>query len=461
MDLGSSRKALDGEERAPKRQEREPDVHGPALLPLLPANRGEPMVKYFVRLREEAAHAGVHRADDISSDGLYLHKRPIVFGPNGTNPLAGAGSVFHHAVLYFAAGGKIVAMLDWGAGEGADVTANVMEPAPGRPVITPGPDAQAPPPGTPMLYCGACPAACADTLRSLDQLRAVVEHVEAGHYHALWRNCIHVADLLVRALTSGAVVSAPLLYDVLVGEVPASEPFALVMFQLIAQRHWFEAVDGSALARELHAAAGPAGVPWARATPAGIAARAVRHAAEAETARQKADATAEVQAASALTAPAAAAPVAAAADHADAAPAAADAGPAAAAPASAAPAAPAAASAAASAPAAPAAAAVKAEAEDGGAAFPAEVQAAAAAPVAAAPPAATVEEEVVADAVAKAEEEGEEDGEGVPGAAGTRVASGAGEGYTSQREEEQREQQGQRHHANGTAVASTAAATVV
>ena len=51
-----------------------------------------------------------------------------------------------------------------------------------------------------------------------------VTFIESSDYHALWRNCIHAADLLLRVMTGGALINGPILYDLLAGEVPKVRP---------------------------------------------------------------------------------------------------------------------------------------------------------------------------------------------------------------------------------------------
>ena len=58
----------------------------------------------------------------------------------------------------------------------------------------------------------ACVRACVPLMQALDFAQSLP-------YHALKTNCIAVADFVVRVLTGGAVRSAPLIYDRVVGEV--------------------------------------------------------------------------------------------------------------------------------------------------------------------------------------------------------------------------------------------------
>ena len=60
---------------------------------------------------------------------------------------------------------------------------------------------------TPLTPSSLCPAAQA------------LRFAEGRPYQALLNNCIAFADFAVRVLTGGAVRSAPLLFDALVGRV--------------------------------------------------------------------------------------------------------------------------------------------------------------------------------------------------------------------------------------------------
>lgn len=125
-----------------------------------------------------------------------------------------------------------------------------------------------------------------------------ISFIEGGHYHALWRNCIHAADLLLRALTRGQLRSGPMLYDVYAGEVPVVENPMVMMLQMMMQRSWMEVCDGSALASQAAELLG-----WAS---AGAAAAAVTEAQQQQqsgsTAQAAAAAAGQAQAAAALTA---------------------------------------------------------------------------------------------------------------------------------------------------------------
>jgi len=163
------------------------------------------------------------------------------------------GTVFHHAILYVKEGDK-VHKLDFGPCNGADVTSNIMEGTDGRPVLTRSLDTneiyeEARRGGMlqlPYLYCGPLAVGIDSPV-----MQKVITFVESGGYHALWRNCIHACDLMLRVLTAGAVINGPLLYDVLAGEVPQVDEPMVMMLQLMLQRSWFDVCDGSKLVSEM------------------------------------------------------------------------------------------------------------------------------------------------------------------------------------------------------------------
>lgn len=49
--------------------------------------------------------------------------------------------------------------------------------------------------------------------------KQALDFAQAGRYHALRSNCIAFADYACRVLTGGAVRGAPLIFDLLVGQV--------------------------------------------------------------------------------------------------------------------------------------------------------------------------------------------------------------------------------------------------
>ena len=59
--------------------------------------------------------------------------------------------------------------------------------------------------------------------------QAALDFLQGKPYHALKNNCIAAADFLVRVLTAGAVKSAPLIYDLLAGDVPEEDNMLLGM----------------------------------------------------------------------------------------------------------------------------------------------------------------------------------------------------------------------------------------
>lgn len=74
---------------------------------------------------------------------------------------------------------------------------------------------------------------------------------ESRPYHILRNNCIHFADAMVRLLTGGSVRSAPLIYDLVCGEVPAVDPPVVLLAQAMLQLPWTTAVDGTPLYQAL------------------------------------------------------------------------------------------------------------------------------------------------------------------------------------------------------------------
>jgi hypothetical protein len=70
---------------------------------------------------------------------------------------------------------------------------------------------------------------------------------ESRPYNILRNNCIHFADAMTRLLTGGAVRSAPLVYDLVAGQVPPVDPPVVLMAQAMLQLPWTCAVDGSSL----------------------------------------------------------------------------------------------------------------------------------------------------------------------------------------------------------------------
>ncbi|KXZ47508.1 hypothetical protein GPECTOR_35g946 [Gonium pectorale] len=184
----------------------------------------------------------------LEADGVYIHKRPIR-APNGSSPLAVCGSVLHHVVVYVKEG-PLLHTLDYGPANGADVTANILEEAPPKKVLTTAASDGADVGGVdaasdelPYLYLG--PAA-----RGLEHpvVQRMISFAESRPYHAIRNNCIHFADALVRLLTAGGVRGAPLLYDMYCGAVPPVDNLMLVMMQLMMSVSWFTVVDGTPLA---------------------------------------------------------------------------------------------------------------------------------------------------------------------------------------------------------------------
>ncbi|GLI66386.1 hypothetical protein VaNZ11_010177 [Volvox africanus] len=214
--------------------------------PVLPAVPGEPMSGYFQRLGAISGVSELIRTASLECDGIYLHKRPIR-APNGASPLAVCGSVLHHVMVLVRQGPRLHT-LDFGPANGADVTANILEDAEPKGVLTTQPAAAAAAITAeegemPYMYLGLPKCGIDHPL-----VQQLIAFVESRPYNALRNNCIHFADALVRVLTAGAVRSAPLLYDMSCGSVPAVDNPMLLMMQLMLRIPWFSVVDGSPLA---------------------------------------------------------------------------------------------------------------------------------------------------------------------------------------------------------------------
>lgn len=186
---------------------------------------------------------------DDDADGLYIHKRPLVVpSNNGAQPLAlpACGTVFHHCLLYIKKGPGVY-RIEFGPADGEDVTSNIMQEVPGRKEVLTGPHPlpYSSPSTLPFLYCGPCITDIKEP-----EVQKVVRFVESGPYHALFRNCIHVVDLLVRVLTKGKVVNAPMLYDLIAGQVPKTDKPLLVAFQILLKKSWTDVCDASAMVKE-------------------------------------------------------------------------------------------------------------------------------------------------------------------------------------------------------------------
>ncbi|GAX85781.1 hypothetical protein CEUSTIGMA_g13196.t1 [Chlamydomonas eustigma] len=223
----------------------------------------EPMTTYFKRLRDSIMKGkdadmqlnnmtSLSRCEDMKHDGVYIHKRPL-FGLSGSNPMPSCGTVFYHAIIFVKEGDK-VHKLDFGPSNGADVTSNILEGTEGRTVLTRGLDLKfifeeaqrESMVQLPFLYCGPTVVGVNSPF-----MRKVITFIETGGYHALWRNCIHACDLMTRVLTAGAVINGPLLYDIIVGEVPQIDDPRVLMLQLMLQRSWFDVCDGSKFMKEI------------------------------------------------------------------------------------------------------------------------------------------------------------------------------------------------------------------
>jgi hypothetical protein len=186
---------------------------------------------------------------DDDADGIYIHKRPLMIpnNRNGTLSFPVCGSVFHHCLAYVKQGPGVY-RLEFGPADGEDVTSNFMQEVPGRKEVCTGPLPlpYSSPSTLPFLYCGPC-------LLEIDSppVKQAIRFIESGPYHALFRNCIHAVDLLVRVLSGGHVINGPQLYDLIAGEVPRTDNPLMNVFQILLQRSWTDVCEASALVREM------------------------------------------------------------------------------------------------------------------------------------------------------------------------------------------------------------------
>ncbi|KAL6756726.1 hypothetical protein V8C86DRAFT_2643587 [Haematococcus lacustris] len=271
---------------------------------LAPLGLQESMTAYFARFKAspsiEQAHATCSPGFD-QGPGVYMFKRPVL-GPDGAlSPLAACGSVFHHVVLYVMDEQGKISSLDFAPANGTDTTAALLESLPARPCLNAGPlpstpeqlqqpqqalslGSHQPPAVMAAATVAATPAAGHETspgvvlpgqpgalpllylgplAMPLDgpDVQQVLRCAEARPYNALTNNCIQFADALARILTGGAVCSAPLLYDLLAGTLPAVDHPMVMMMQMMTQTSWHSVCDGSRLYNSLLAEATSAGTP--------------------------------------------------------------------------------------------------------------------------------------------------------------------------------------------------------
>ncbi|KAL4451457.1 hypothetical protein ABPG75_007119 [Micractinium tetrahymenae] len=222
-----------------KRQEVEnrAQVH-PAVEPLLPALPGESKAAYFQRLGARLRRDLFSPASGFERDGLYIYKRPVRSGSGDKAALlASGGSVFHHVVVYVKRGEELAA-LEFGPANAMDITDNMLVETPAAPVLlrpTPQPEAAC----LPMLHI----AAPHHGLEAAHVQQALA-FAEATPYHALKSNCICFADFAVRVLTGGAVKGAPLIFDLLVGQVPPVDSPLLTLLGMTTELRWHDVTDG-------------------------------------------------------------------------------------------------------------------------------------------------------------------------------------------------------------------------
>ncbi|KAI7838929.1 hypothetical protein COHA_007291 [Chlorella ohadii] len=234
-----------GQPRA-KRQERapaEPQAEFDHAAPLLPPLGLETKTAFFRRLGARLRRDLFSVAHDFKQDGLYVYKRPVRSG-QGTERgalLAAAGSVFHHAVLYVKHGDELTA-LEFGPANGMDITENMLSEAPAGPVLL-RPAPQPDPACLPMLHVDLPVHALQDAV-----VQQALAFAQAQPYHALRQNCICFADFIARVLTGGVLKGAPLIFDLLVGMVPAADPPLLQLLSLF-QLSWHDVCDGGRLLR--------------------------------------------------------------------------------------------------------------------------------------------------------------------------------------------------------------------
>ena len=90
---------------------------GEVSVPLVPLPKAGPqappesIAQYMEKVKAAAVSNKQCPADlvvkeTIDEDGLYIHKRPIR-GLGSGSPLAIAGSLFHHTLIYYQIGGKV------------------------------------------------------------------------------------------------------------------------------------------------------------------------------------------------------------------------------------------------------------------------------------------------------------------------------------------------------------------
>lgn len=205
----------------------------------VPARAGESISQYFARLPQELDLSSYKPVDQVEMDGVYIHKRPLI-GVTDSGYLSNCGSVYHHCIVYVKVDDTLHSF-DFAPSNGSDVSANLFEEHPPRPVHNR--TAVIPPEDTlPFLYMGKPKLSLEDPV-----VQQAVEFAGRNRYHAIKNNCINFADFFTRILTQGAVLGAPLLYDAICGSIPAQDNPLVVMLMLMTGLSWQNVCDGSRL----------------------------------------------------------------------------------------------------------------------------------------------------------------------------------------------------------------------
>lgn len=196
------------------------------------------MAAYAARVGKALDLKDCRVAHAMQEDGLYLHKRPVRGAGSAANILSQAGSIFHHIVLFVKTPQGLTA-LEMGPRGDADVASNIFEAVEAGPIVCHA--AEPPADGAPLLHIAAPHHTLTDPA-----VQKAIEFASAQQYHTVHSNCIQFADFAVRLLTGGAVMGAPLAYDVLCGSVPPADSPLLGMLAML-QMTWLDVVDGSRL----------------------------------------------------------------------------------------------------------------------------------------------------------------------------------------------------------------------
>lgn len=219
---------------------------------------------YFSRLRGIIPPSLYATTSDMSSDGIYLWKRPV--RAEGMGALLGSsGSVFHHVIVYVRRGDSLIG-LEFSPHGLQDATSDAFAQVPAAPILREGAALELPP----WLALDAAPSPSPPAPKSLllhvrgseslaltsAAARRALGFLQAQRYSLLRTNCMSAADFLVRVLTLGRARNAPLAYDLLVGQVPAQDSPMVALMTLTLGLSWFEVCTGDALCRAFVAAHG-------------------------------------------------------------------------------------------------------------------------------------------------------------------------------------------------------------